>query len=97
MLKRVALISLLAVILITGCAASPEPVTRSDFEELCQALGKTDGKISKEDLLAAAQNKKRAEKIFDLCEKNKEGLLTVDEAERPKLGDPGNFKAHPTA
>ncbi len=66
MLNLVILISLLAAILINVCAASPKPATMSDFEELCRALGKTDGKISKEDLLAAAQNKEQAEKIFDL-------------------------------
>jgi hypothetical protein len=82
MLKRVTLFSLLAAILINGCAASPKPAARSDFEELCQALGKTDGKISKEELLAAAKNKEQAEKIFDMCEKNQEGFLTVEEANR---------------
>ena len=81
-MKRVTLFSLLAAILINGCAASPKTATRSHFEELCQALGKTDGKISKEELLAAVKDKEQAEKIFDMCEKNKEGLLTVEEAQR---------------
>jgi hypothetical protein len=82
MLKRVALVSLLAAILINGCAASPQPAARSDFAELCRAIGKTDGKISRAELLAAARDKEQAEKIFDMCEKNQEGFLTVKEAER---------------
>ena len=82
MLKRVALFSLLAAILINGCATSPQPAAGSDFAELCQALGKTDGKISKAELLAVARDKEQAEKIFDRCEKNQEGFLTVEEAKR---------------
>jgi hypothetical protein len=82
MLKRVALFSWLAASLINGCAVSPQPAARSDFAELCQAIGKTDGKISKAELLAAARDKEQAEKIFDLCEKNQEGFLTVEEAKR---------------
>ena len=81
-MKRVILFGLLAAILLNGCATSPQPAARSDFAALCQALGKTDGKISKEELLAAVKDKEQAEKIFDMCEKNKEGLLTVEEAQR---------------
>ncbi len=73
---------LLAVILINNCAAPPKPNARSDFEELCLSLGKTDGKISKEDLLAAVRDREQAEKIFDMCEKNKQGVPTVEEAAR---------------
>ncbi len=82
MLKRIIRFILLAAILINGCAAPTKPVTRNSFEELCLALGKTDGKISKEELLAAVKDREQAEKIFDMCEKNKEGLLTVEEAAR---------------
>ena len=82
MLKRITIFILLAAILINGCAAPPKPAARSDFKELCLALGKTDGKISKEELLAAVKDKEQAEKIFDMCEKNQEGLLTVEEAAR---------------
>ena len=82
MLKRITIFILLAAILINGCAAPPKPAARNDFEELCLALGKPDGKISKEELLAAVKDKEQAEKIFDMCEKNKEGLLTVEEAAR---------------
>ncbi|MGA9755950.1 MAG: hypothetical protein WBV23_12510 [Desulfobaccales bacterium] len=78
----VSIFTLLVVILINGCAAPPKPNARSDFEELCQTLGKTDGKISKEDLLAAVSDREQAEKIFDMCEKNKQGFLTVEEAAR---------------
>lgn len=81
-MKWVTLVSLLAALLIIGCAASPQPAARSDFAELCQALGKTDGNISKEELLAVAKNKEQAAKIFDMCEKNQQGFLTVKEAER---------------
>ena len=73
---------LIVAIFINGCATPPKPNARSDFEELCQTLGKTDGKISKEDLLAAVSDREQAEKIFDMCEKNKQGFLTVEEAAR---------------
>lgn len=82
MLTRIVIFVLLAAILIGGCETPPKPADRDSFAELCLALGKTDGKISKAELLAAAKDKEQAEKIFDRCEKSPEGLLTVDEAAR---------------
>lgn len=82
MLKRIVIFILLAAISINGCAASPKPVADNSFEELCLALGKTDGKITKAELLAAVKDKAQAEKIFDSCEKSPEGVLTVEEAAR---------------
>jgi len=82
MLKRITIFIWLTAILINGCAAPPKPAARSDFEELCLALGNSRGKISKDELLAAVKDKEQAEKIFDRCQKNPEGLLTVEEAAR---------------
>ncbi len=82
MLRRIAVFIALSALLINGCATTPEPEAKKSFAELCQALGKTDGKISKDELLAAARDKEQAEKIFDMCEKNRQGFLTVEEATR---------------
>ena len=80
MLKRLVIFISLTAILINGCATAPED--RDSFAELCQALGKTDGKISKAELLAAVKDKEQAEKILDQCELSPEGVLTVEEARR---------------
>ena len=82
MLRRIIIFIWLAAILISGCETSPKPADRDSFAELCQALGKTDGKINKAELLAAAKDKAQAEKIFDQCELSPEGVLTVEEARR---------------
>jgi hypothetical protein len=95
MLKRVTLFSLLAAILLNGCAASPPSAARSDFAEMCQALGITNGKISKEEFVAGAKDKQEAEKLFDMCEKNRQGYLTVEEAERQNWAIREMFKLTP--
>lgn len=82
MLTRIVSFILLAAILINGCETPSKPADQDSFAELCQALGKSDGKISKEDLLAVVKDKKKAEIIFDSCETNPQGVLTVDEARR---------------
>jgi hypothetical protein len=81
-LNRIIRVILLVVILASGCATAPQSAARSDFEKLCRSLGAQDGKVSKEELLAAVQDKAQAEKIFDLCDANKDAFLTVEEAER---------------
>ncbi len=82
MLNLLVIIIWLAAILTGGCAAPSQPAAGDSFAELCQALGKTDGKISKEELVAAARDKEQAGKIFDMCEKSPQGVLTVEEAAR---------------
>ena len=82
MLTPIVICIALAAILINGCSTPPKPADRNSFAELCLALGKTDGQISKDELLAAVKDKEQAEKIFDSCDKNQQGFLTVDEAAR---------------
>ena len=83
-MKRIGIFILLAAILISGCETPPSPADRASFAELCQALGKTDGKISKEELLAAVaiKDKEQAAKLFDQCQLSPEGVLTVEEWRR---------------
>ena len=84
MLTRVFIAVCLGVLLIYGCTTSPSEADRASFAELCQALGKKDGKISKEEFLAAipVENRERAAKLLDQCELSPEGVLTVEEWRR---------------
>ena len=84
MLKQVIAVISLASLLISGCATSPSEADRASFAELCQALGKTDGKITKEEFLAAvpAENRERAAKLLDQCQLSPEGVLTLEEYRR---------------
>ena len=81
---RIIIFILLAAILTSGCETPSKPADQASFAELCQALGKTDGKISKADLLAsvAIEDKEKAAKLFDQCQLSPEGVLTVEEWRR---------------
>jgi hypothetical protein len=84
MLKQLIALISFAAILFSGCTSPPSPFDRASFAELCQALGKKDGKISKEELLAAVdlKDKEKAAKLFDQCQLSPEGVLTVEERRR---------------
>jgi hypothetical protein len=84
MLKQLITVISLIAILTSGCATPPSEGDRASFAELCQALGKTDGKISKEEFLAAIpiENREQAAKLLDQCELSPEGVLTVEEWRR---------------
>lgn len=85
-LKRV-IFFIIATILVYGCASTNEQITRSDFRAICQAVSpKGGGKISKQDFLAAAKDKEKAEEVFLMCDVNKDNYLTENEVwEREKV------------
>ncbi len=84
MLKKLVIAIWLTFIFINSCATPFEPTDRESFAALCQALGKTDGKINKEEFLAAipSEKRERAAQLLDQCELSPEGVLTVEEWRR---------------
>jgi hypothetical protein len=69
---------LLILILALGCAGGPTSTTQAskssyEFKRLCQAVGATNGKISREQFLAAAA------KLFDAYDVNRDGYITEEE------------------
>ena len=78
------LVLVLAMGLLVNCCATPtQEITATNFAGLCQNIGlKHGGKITKEDLLAAAKNKDEAVTLgalYDLCDVQRKGYITSDE------------------
>ncbi len=70
-------------LLLSACASTtPQTQTsQGNFGALCQNIDTNhDGKISREELLAAAKNKEEAATIFDMCDVEKQGSVTYDQA-----------------
>ena len=70
-------------LLVNSCATTTQETTKSNFVGLCQSIGlKHAGKITKEELLAAAKNKEEADTLsalYDLCDVQHKGYITSDE------------------
>jgi len=67
-------------VLLGGCAATQTQASKKDYESLCAALDHDrDGKISKQEFQSGAKDKKEAEKLFQLCDANKDGYLDLEE------------------
>ena len=73
-------------LLVNCCATTTQETTQRNFTGLCQAIGmQHGGKITKEDLLAAAKNKDEAATLgalYDLCDVEHKGYITSDELAR---------------
>jgi hypothetical protein len=86
--KRFYMVRILVLILTLGpllsACASTTPQTQTsqgNFGSLCRNIDtNNDGKISREELLAAAKNKEEAGAIFDMCDAEKQGSVTYDQA-----------------
>ncbi len=71
------------LLLILGCASTPEPTTdssRQEFRRLCKSLGVKGDRISKEEFLSKVIDRESAAKIFEACDANKDGYITEEEA-----------------
>jgi Ca2+-binding EF-hand superfamily protein len=77
------LMLVLAMGLLINCCATTQETTPRNFPALCRNIDTDhDGKISKEELLAAAKNKEEATALYDLCDVQKKGYVTYDELSR---------------
>jgi hypothetical protein len=78
---------LLILILALGSCGGPTTTTSSqaaktgyEFQRLCSTLGSTDGKISRQQVLASAKDKQAADQLFNACDLNRDNFITQQEA-----------------
>jgi len=55
--------------------------TNYEFKKLCQTLGASDNRISRDQFIAASKDKQVAAQLFDACDVNRTGYITEKEAE----------------
>ena len=78
---------LTVLILALGCGGGPGTTTTTskntsyEFKKLCQTLGASDNRISREQFIAASKDKQVAAQLFDSCDVNRTGYITEKEAE----------------
>jgi Ca2+-binding EF-hand superfamily protein len=76
----IALVTLLAALLMAGCATPQEKQAQADRDALCAVLDTNhDGKITKEEFMARTSDKKKGLEVFEKCDTDKKGYLTYDE------------------
>jgi Ca2+-binding EF-hand superfamily protein len=74
------LMLVLAMGLLVNCCASTQETTSTSLPALCRNIDiNNDGKITKEELLAASKNKEEAAALYDLCDVQKKGYITHQE------------------
>ncbi len=86
-LRRVLLLA--ALIVTLGSCGGPRTTTTTtpqnvgpEFKKLCQAVGATNNRITREQFIAAAKDKEVAAQLFDACDVERTGVLTEQEAEQ---------------
>jgi hypothetical protein len=76
----IALATLLAVLVMAGCATTADKQARADHDALCSVLDTNkDGKITKEEFMAKTTDKAKGLEVFEKCDTDKKGHLTYDE------------------
>jgi hypothetical protein len=79
-LVRLVFLTVLAALVMTGCATTQETKMNADDRALCAALDTNhDGKITKEEFMAQATDKGKALEVFQKCDTGKKGYLNYDE------------------
>ncbi len=75
------LIGAMAVmVLLGGCATAQTKASKKDYESLCTALDQErKGKISQKDYVSGAKDQQQAAKLFQLCDTNQDGYLSLEE------------------
>jgi hypothetical protein len=77
---KILLVAGLAALLMTGCATTEDKQAQADRDALCAALdANRDGKVTKEEFSACANDKKQAADLFEKLDSGKKGHLTYDE------------------
>jgi EF hand len=75
-----ALATLLAALLMAGCATPQDTQAQAHRNALCAVLDTNhDGKISKEEFMAQTSDKAKGLEVFEKCDTDKKGYLTYDE------------------
>jgi hypothetical protein len=86
-MKRISiwLLLFLTAAFLSGSCAPLEQPPPGKFLAVCKAKAlEHGGKISKEEFVAEASNKQKAEQVFDACDVKKRGYLTVEELSEPQ-------------
>lgn len=79
-LVRIVFLPVLAALVMTGCATTQETKMSADDRALCTALdANQDGKITKEEFMARATDKKKALEVYQKCDTGNKGYLNYDE------------------
>jgi Ca2+-binding EF-hand superfamily protein len=79
-LGRIALVTLLAALLMAGCATPQDKQAQADRNALCSVLDTNrDGKITKEEFMARTSDKNKGLEVYEKCDTDKKGYLTYDE------------------
>jgi hypothetical protein len=90
--------------LLAGCAPLHEqqaPMSqqalKSEFRSLCNTIAKSGGgfKITKDEFLAAAKDKEKAEKAFNMCDVKKQGFITEEDVDIMKMQELKSVLAEP--
>jgi Ca2+-binding EF-hand superfamily protein len=76
----IVLATLLAALLMAGCATTEDKKAQADRNALCSALDTNkDGKITPEEFMARTNDKNKGLEVFQKCDTGKKGYLTYDE------------------
>jgi hypothetical protein len=76
----IVLATLLAALLMAGCATTEDKQAQADRDALCSALDTNhDGKITPEEFMARTNDKNKGLQIFRACDTGNKGYLTYDE------------------
>jgi Ca2+-binding EF-hand superfamily protein len=79
-LVRILFLAILAVLVMTGCATTPEKKMSAEDRALCAALDSNhDGKITKEEFMARTNDKEKGLQVFEKCDTGHKGHLTYNE------------------
>ena len=74
------------LVLLGGCAATQPQASAKDYQSLCAALDQDrDGKISQQEFQSGAKDKQEAARLFQLCDTDKDGYLSLEEYHNQKL------------
>jgi hypothetical protein len=78
-----------AALMFTGCATSEATRVTAEHQALCDVLDTNhDQKITKEEFMAQATDKKKALEVYNSCQTGNRGYITYDELNRSRLTTP---------
>jgi hypothetical protein len=76
----IALATLLAALLMAGCATTEDQKTQTDRDAVCSVLDTNrDGKITPEEFMARTNDKNKGLEVYQKCDTGNKGYLTYDE------------------